>query len=408
MNKFHVFNLNTISGVLIKTLIEPLCLFWSIIVVVFSVIVYFLINAFLPGKISSASYMYLVQPLLWLNLGSFAWFGWHLTIYDKPKIKQTLLWQAVLLAFFQVAFLLLAGLLFGFGYSPYGRKFLYMLGNLMYLTAMLASVELTRAYLIISIGRRYTLLAFIFVTLFMTILNTPLDTILHWGNIPNVIQIAGRRFLPDLAENLLASLLAFVGGPVISFTYRMILHGFQWLSPILPDLDWFVSSFLGTLLPAFGMILIYNRYYAQPAVEPQPASTDHGSFVSWATVSVITLALIGLNTGLFGFRPSLVASGSMTPKYQVGDIIITRDVPASEVRVGDVISYKTNGTLVIHRVKRISTEGGQISFITQGDANTTPDPPVSIHQYQGKVVAVIPKVGWVSIFFRNVLTRLAQ
>ena len=56
---------------------------------------------------------------------------------------------------------------------------------------------------------------------------------------------------------------------------------------------------------------------------------------------------------------------------------------------GDVVMYKDGNSLVTHRVEEVTQTG----YITRGDANNTPDPPVSADRIVGKAVLVIPKVG---------------
>jgi len=46
--------------------------------------------------------------------------------------------------------------------------------------------------------------------------------------------------------------------------------------------------------------------------------------------------------------------------------------------------------------------GGTTWFVTQGDANNAPDNPVNERQVMGKVVLTIPKLGWVSIYLKEI------
>ena len=41
-----------------------------------------------------------------------------------------------------------------------------------------------------------------------------------------------------------------------------------------------------------------------------------------------------------GIRIFSVASGSMAPEYEVGDILISKEVPPEEINEGDVVTYK--------------------------------------------------------------------
>ena len=90
----------------------------------------------------------------------------------------------------------------------------------------------------------------------------------------------------------------------------------------------------------------------------------------------------------------------------VGDIVVTRPVPVETIKVGDVITFRSGGMTVVHRVKDIENNAGQITFVTQGDANNSADAPLPASNYRGKVIFSIPKIGWVGIYFRNSLSAV--
>ena len=75
--------------------------------------------------------------------------------------------------------------------------------------------------------------------------------------------------------------------------------------------------------------------------------------------------------------PLVVMTDSMYPEIHSGDLIICQVEDAEDVQVKDIISFfdpAGNGTSVVtHRVMEIKNEDGQISFITQGDANNIAD-----------------------------------
>ena len=79
----------------------------------------------------------------------------------------------------------------------------------------------------------------------------------------------------------------------------------------------------------------------------------------------------------FGWRIDGLRSGSMEPQLQKGDLIITRPVAPSEIKVGDIIMFKSpSGTasgIISHRV--VGTTGSSPRlFQTKGDANIDADP----------------------------------
>jgi signal peptidase I len=100
-----------------------------------------------------------------------------------------------------------------------------------------------------------------------------------------------------------------------------------------------------------------------------------------------------------GFRPVAVYSGSMVPALRVGSIAIDRPVPASSVRVGDVITFEdpyVSGRLVTHRVVRIFHTSKGSAYRTKGDANPSRDPwTIRLPGHVGRVQFSIPGAGYV-------------
>lgn len=94
----------------------------------------------------------------------------------------------------------------------------------------------------------------------------------------------------------------------------------------------------------------------------------------------------------FNYRLFTVASGSMAPQYNVGDVLIAKETAAEDIRVGDSLTYLGNtgtftGKVVTHEVTRIEkTTSGEYIFHTKGKANLIEDPPVYEKQVYGVIV----------------------
>ncbi len=112
---------------------------------------------------------------------------------------------------------------------------------------------------------------------------------------------------------------------------------------------------------------------------------------------------------IFGITPMVVLSGSMSGTQEghieVGDLIFTKNIEASELKEGDVITYMTGGTTVTHRITSVGTDDtGSLSFTTKGDANDSEDTtPVSENQLVGIYIGRLPKVGDFAMFLQKPL-----
>ncbi len=124
-------------------------------------------------------------------------------------------------------------------------------------------------------------------------------------------------------------------------------------------------------------------------------------FTTVAVVLMVLCAVFLMGSRLLGFRVFNVISGSMTPVYNVGDLIYVQKVDPTDVKVGDDITFVMNEELAVatHRVVEVNTEKGY--FVTKGLTNDTKDEPVLFENLIGKPRFKIAKLGYVSDFIQN-------
>jgi signal peptidase I len=77
---------------------------------------------------------------------------------------------------------------------------------------------------------------------------------------------------------------------------------------------------------------------------------------------------------------------SMLPSIRPGETLVVKRVRSEQVRIGDVILTGRDSWLRAHRVVSIVGNGDRRQWITQGDALSTPDPPVNQTELLGRVV----------------------
>ena len=90
---------------------------------------------------------------------------------------------------------------------------------------------------------------------------------------------------------------------------------------------------------------------------------------------------------IFGYSFFEVATGSMSPTIEVGDVVITKIT--KDVNKNDVIVYKDGESIITHRL----IEKNEEEIITRGDANNSEDKPIQTSQILGKVIYIIPQIG---------------
>lgn len=149
-------------------------------------------------------------------------------------------------------------------------------------------------------------------------------------------------------------------------------------------------------------------------VNGPPAPTDAvRDVVEWGRVLVATLArgvvatLLGLALwaaapAVLGWQPTTVMTGSMEPRLTPGDVVVARPVPASALRIGQVLladDPDQPGHLRMHRAVAV---GGSGTLVTKGDANPDRDStPVARSAVHGVGFLRIPMVAAPIVWMRS-------
>ena len=127
---------------------------------------------------------------------------------------------------------------------------------------------------------------------------------------------------------------------------------------------------------------------------------------AWLLAAVVSVTLLFFNAGGFGYRPTLIVGPSMRPTFDTGDIVVTAPASPETLQVGDVIRFRTEEGSIVHRVKGVQRDEAGLVFITRGDGNNVDDPAVLPEQIEGRMVLLIPKVGWPALAMRKLLELL--
>lgn len=124
-------------------------------------------------------------------------------------------------------------------------------------------------------------------------------------------------------------------------------------------------------------------------------------------IVVILQRVTDNSVAIGGYRIFTVATGSMVPKYEVGDILIAKEIEPSEIKVDDDIVYKGNtgsfkDKVVTHRVVSIDEENGEYKIVTKGIANEEEDPEITDSQVYGKVIYKVQTLSFISRLISNI------
>lgn len=143
-----------------------------------------------------------------------------------------------------------------------------------------------------------------------------------------------------------------------------------------------------------------------------------GDFAFFAVLLLIVARFLTIFNGV-AFPANIVASSSMKPTLNKGDIVIWIPCKIENVAVGDIVVYRSiYGNLVVHRV--VDIKNGKL--VTKGDANEytdqkgphLPEPYVDEERLKGKVIMIgnspakIPYAGYLWILINDAFEKLSK
>ncbi|AKL94402.1 peptidase S26B, signal peptidase [Clostridium aceticum] len=369
--------------------------------------IYIIQNSSVASFIGVGSQLfYYIKPVLWVGCAVIVW---NLPkVHPKGKLKHRSflnLW-AFNFGVLYIVVSIITGMIDGFGKSPYNRSIIGVITNICFVGTTLIGKEFIRSYLVNHLTKKENYFIFILVSLFMTVTTISFNQVLSLQELPTIIEFIARYFAPEFCQNLMATYLVFLGGPLTSMIYLGIFQLFHWLSPILPDVKWITAALIGILCPVFSLITLQNMY-AKEAKQTKNTAQDEEGILGWIITSIISIGIVWFVVGVFPIYPSVIATGSMEPMIYPGDLILVRKIGDIEdihrLQVGDVIQFRRNDILISHRIIDIREDDkGMTSYQTRGDNNTAVDTRlVKPEEINGTIIKVVPKVGWPTLLLKQ-------
>ncbi|MFC1625783.1 signal peptidase I [Patescibacteria group bacterium] len=142
---------------------------------------------------------------------------------------------------------------------------------------------------------------------------------------------------------------------------------------------------------------------ALPAATGQTTRTSiHWFLVVWIVVVALLDTITSADNLPSGIRFFTMQANSMSPAVPSGSLIITK--PHSFYQISEIITFEfpTTKETVTHRVVNLSEQDSNTYYITRGDNNDLVDRRlIPVENIFGKVVAIIPIIGWLIEFIET-------
>ena len=271
--------------------------------------------------------------------------------------------------------------------------------------------EYTRSRLI---NNTRSKLGYAFITILLILVSYNYSTVYNsFGSGENIFKFFASDVYPAIIKGILLAFLVKLGSYELSLMFILPIRVMEFITPIFPDLDWFlIVSFESALV-----LMVYYYIYYEHMINVERFTRKQIEYANpkkTVTAIIFVLAFTFFVAGFFPIQPVAIMSNSMAPNIQRGDVVIVEKLDKEDIKnlqVGDIIEYSIDNKIVIHRIDAIvEASAGKIEFVTKGDNNKSRDKEsVKESQVMGKVNFYVPYVGYPSVIFsENVLHMEAE
>jgi signal peptidase len=294
----------------------------------------------------------------------------------------------------------LSGLIIGF----YTSNTLYSIKNIIRFIIPFIIIIILKEYLRYQILNKSQKSRFLIVFTCITFILIDVTNSLHFANSTKyqLFLLFALTILPAISRNITATYISYKVGYKPNIIWLIVVSLYSSLLPIVPATGDYIGSMISFLFP---VLICYNVYqFFEKRKQNKPISRR--SNLSWIGLVISTLFVVFIvyfTSGFFRYYTIAVATGSMQPNIKIGDVvIIDQKYPIEKLKVGQILAYKFENKIIVHRIVKIIISEGEYFIYTQGDANNSIDDySISKDMVLGKVDKKIPYIGLPTVWLND-------
>ncbi len=206
--------------------------------------------------------------------------------------------------------------------------------------------------------------------------------------------------LPYITDEAISSYLSYQAGFVSSLVYKLGIHLYIFMIPILPNIGDYLYSVFRIFVPFF--IYMYISKMVNYHDKEKKYSKQSARRIVLVPVVCLLVSIIILTSGITGYQMIAIGSGSMEPTFYKGDAVIFKKCNANKIKKGQIIAFEHDHIIITHRVQNIVKKHNTIQIKTKGDNNKTPDNYiVDGKDVIGEVKCVVKYIGYPTIWINE-------
>lgn len=192
-------------------------------------------------------------------------------------------------------------------------------------------------------------------------------------NFNQLYEFFALLFVQSIAKNLLLNYVSKRYGYEPCLLYRLIMDLYIYFIPVTPKINIFIESVILLVFP-YIVFMLLNSINAKKVLEPARKEKEHDGIITFIT-AIVFAVLVMLVSREFTYCMIAIGSGSMTGSINKGDAVIYKkyENDVDKLEAGQVIVFRKNNTIIVHRIEKKFSLGNEFVYQTKGDANKSVD-----------------------------------
>ena len=316
---------------------------------------------------------------------------------DTMRYKKDIVLKITILTIAYYMIIFAFGLFTGFNRNTLILGIIDTIKNILPLLLAIPLIEMLR-YVFITKGQTSKVLIVLSV-ISLTLLDIML---LNYFYVYTTFDFVFLLLLPSISKNIFISYLTYKVGYKPAIIFNFLLELPIVILPFYPTFGTYVDSVIKFLFPFIVMFSVRRSFLSNDydKVVSRERNSRIFSKLGYIISFLFLFTIVALTSGLFKYYAVTIATGSMRPNINVGDIVIIEKVKDNFdiVKEGEVLAYHHEGKIIVHRIIKILVVDNVNYIYTKGDNNSASDGyPIMAKDIVGIVKVKIPYVGYPAV-----------
>lgn len=350
-------------------------------------------------KITSITPILNIAFFLLLGIITYLRYGYA----KSHKITKNITFQYTIICLLIYYFIIyMSGLFLGFLESPYTYNITNIINYIIIIPIQIILKEIFR-YSYVRVNNNIKKLTIITILFIAFDIITGLS-LYSFSNIDHIFEAIGLLILPSISKEILCTYLITKTDYKTTITYCLIQEVLTFFLPITPAFTTYIESVVSISLPILILLFIDKRLEKYEKTKSKRTISKTRLYIKLPIILVL-IFLVALVSGLFKYKLIAIGSESMTPTIKKGDAVIIQKISKEEflrLEEGNIIAFRQDGRIIVHRINKITLQQDSIKIITKGDANKEEDNyEITYDNLEGIINLKIPYIGLPTIWVRE-------